>query len=107
MEEDTRIKVNVETQTFRFIPGIPMTTESVDSESLMLRATPDGYELRASYYGPYEAMEPTYIEMESLIGFFNMVSAGAPWEEYVTDPGLESNPDNWLTYIHWPIKYKE
>ena len=24
LEEDTRIKVNVETQTFRFIPGIPI-----------------------------------------------------------------------------------
>ena len=94
-------------EVFEFIAGIPMKANSVDSESLMLRATPEGYELRASYYGPYKAMEPTYTEMESLIGFLNMVSASAPWEEYITDPGLEPNPEYRLTYIHWPIKYRE
>jgi effector-binding domain-containing protein len=94
-------------EVFRFVPGIPMTTDSISDASLMLRSTPEGYELRASYYGPYEAMETTYLEMEQLIDFYNMKSAGPPWEEYITDPGNEPKAENWLTYIHWPIQYKE
>lgn len=94
-------------EIFKFIPGIPMTTDQVTDDQLMLRTTPDGYELRASYYGTYEAMEPTYNEMAALMEFYNMESADSPWEEYVTDPGSEPNAENWLTYIHWPVKYKD
>lgn len=92
---------------FKFIPGIPMSVDQVTDENLMLRSTPEGYELRAAYYGTYEAMEPTYNEMAALMDFYHMESASSPWEEYVTDPGSEPDSKNWLTYIHWPMKYKD
>ena len=25
------------------------------------------------------------------------------WEQYVTDPGTEPNPDNWVTHIFIPL----
>ena len=92
---------------FSFIPGIPVDAVNVTDEALMIRETASGKVLRTVYYGAYEEMEPAYYQMESFIDFLNLKSNGNPWEEYITDPATESNTENWLTYIYWPVTLKE
>jgi effector-binding domain-containing protein len=92
---------------FAFIPGIPVNATETMDEAYMIRQTAEGMVLRTAFLGPYDAMEPAYHQMESFIEFLNLESAGSPWEEYVTDPGMEPNPSNWLTHIYWPVQLKD
>jgi len=60
--------------------------------------------LKANHFGPYERLEESYIEIQKMIEDEGLESRHAHWEQYVTDPGDEPDPNKWQTDIYWPIK---
>lgn len=90
-------------ENFEFVPGLPTQIEDVEDDRFEVRQTPDGYAIRMSYFGNYEDMVPAYEQLYAYIDWLKVEPTGGPWEEYVTDPGDEPDPSNWLTYIYVPI----
>lgn len=60
---------------------------------------PAGKALLINFYGPYEASDKAHYAMEDYMKYHNLTSKIPVIEEYVTDPGLEPDPNKWLTKI--------
>ena len=85
--------------------GIPVVdgTES-DSEEISVNASYAGTVVKAVHMGDYAASEVTHEQIDQYIKYNGYESVGAPWEEYVTDPGLEPDTAKWVTNIYYPVK---
>jgi AraC family transcriptional regulator len=53
--------------------------------------------------GPYEGLGETYAAIERWAEANQHRVDGAPWEQYVTDPGEHPNPADWRTEVYWPL----
>jgi effector-binding domain-containing protein len=84
--------------------GIPVDREGKDEGRVKYWVVPAGNVVKASYYGPYEGTIKAHEVMGAWMAKNGKVTIGAPWEVYVTDPGVEKNPDKWLTEIYYPVK---
>jgi AraC family transcriptional regulator len=65
---------------------------------------PGGPAAIAVHRGPYEGLAATYDAIGTWIENTEHQANGGPWEIYLTDPGTEPSPANWLTQIIWPLK---
>ena len=55
------------------------------------------------HVGPYEGLKGTYDEFVPWLEE-NGHEVNVPmWEEYLTDPDVERDPEKWVTRIVWPI----
>lgn len=55
------------------------------------------------YYGAYKGTEKAHIALSRYMEQ-NKIKGDGTWiEEYLTDPGTEKNPANWLTRIYYPL----
>jgi len=55
------------------------------------------------YYGEYKGTEKAHIALSRYMAE-NKIKGDGTWiEEYLTDPGAEKNPANWLTRIYYPL----
>ncbi|MEA3443552.1 MAG: SRPBCC family protein [Bacteroidota bacterium] len=54
--------------------------------------------------GDYDNMEKSHNLLATYIYNCGFEMAGAPWEEYITDPSKETDPEKWQTRIVYPIK---
>lgn len=63
-----------------------------------------GNYLTATHFGSYERIPETYFSINEWMRINEVEVVGPPWEVYVTDPAIETNPDNWETQINLPIK---
>lgn len=57
----------------------------------------------AIHLGSYEATPATYQAIEEWMKQNNKQIIGAPWEVYITDPGVEKDTAKWQTQIYFPI----
>lgn len=55
------------------------------------------------YYGDYHELELGHDAIQNWLVKHGFELSDAPLEVYVTDPGLEPNPENWLTRIYYPV----
>jgi AraC-like DNA-binding protein len=53
--------------------------------------------------GPYETLQEAYAALESWIESNGLRPAGAPWEDYITDPAEFPDPKDWKTEVCWPV----
>jgi AraC family transcriptional regulator len=53
--------------------------------------------------GVYEGLGETHAAIERWIEANGFKVDGAPWEQYVTDPGEYPNPADWRTEVYWPL----
>jgi effector-binding domain-containing protein len=58
----------------------------------------------AHYYGDYSNMSPAYDAIKKYIADHHKIKAGAPWEVYMTDPGMEKDTSKWQTDIYFPVE---
>lgn len=58
------------------------------------------------HIGPYSSMQDSYNSIDAWFQSNNRQKAGAPWEDYVTDPGAEKDSTKWETGIYWPVAPK-
>jgi effector-binding domain-containing protein len=61
---------------------------------------PESKVVTATYYGPYDQMTSVYKTMEAYLKEHNLTRAMII-EEYVTDPTIEKDPENWETRIYF------
>ena len=59
--------------------------------------------LKAIHLGPYEKLEESYIQIQTMMENEGLESRSGHWEQYVTDPGDEPDSNKWQTDIYWPI----
>lgn len=65
-----------------------------------------GKALKVVYMGAYEKTGDAYNDLMQYMEEKGMAPAGAPWEQYVTDPGLEKDTLKWQTDIYFPVASK-
>lgn len=65
-----------------------------------------GNALKVVYMGNYEDMMPAYADIEQYMKEKNLTAAGAPWEQYISDPGVEKDTAKWQTDIYFPVMAK-
>lgn len=63
-----------------------------------------GKAIKTKHLGKYDNMQNAYTAMDEYIKQNNKQVNGAPWEVYVTDPGMEKDTTKWVTEIYFPIK---
>ena len=85
--------------------GIQMNDSlQVKSERIKLNKIDTGNVISAIHYGTYERLPETYFSINEWMRKNQVEVIGPPWEVYITDPALESNPDKWQTEICFPIQ---
>jgi AraC family transcriptional regulator len=57
----------------------------------------------AVHAGPYDTLSETHLAIDRWIEDKGYRVAGAPWEQYVTDPGDHPDPKDWRTEVYWPL----
>lgn len=57
----------------------------------------------AIHAGSYDTLPDTNAEVERWLESQGYKANGAPWEQYVTDPGEHPNPADWRTEVCWPV----
>ena len=64
---------------------------------------PGGRAVVVTHVGPYETMVDTYAQMQAWMERENLRPATGMWENYLSDPRLEPDPEQWRTRIVWPV----
>lgn len=83
--------------------GMPIEQAGMGSGTLTPRTLPATRIVRAAYFGPYEGTEAAHNQVYEYTKQKHLTITGSPWEVYITDPGTEPDPSNWLTYICYPV----
>lgn len=68
-----------------------------------IKQTYAGKALKVVLKGPYSAMPTTYAKLHAFMAARGYEAAGAPWDEYVSDPGNTPESDL-ITNIYQPVK---
>jgi AraC-like DNA-binding protein/effector-binding domain-containing protein len=76
-------------------PGV----EGVIEDSL-----PAGPAATTIHSGAYDTLSQAYAALEVWIESHGFEPAGAPWEDYITDPAEHPDPKDWKTEVLWPIR---
>lgn len=66
-------------------------------------ALPGGPAAFTVHSGPYEQLSEAHAVVQRWIEAEGLVSAGAPWESYLTDPAEHPDPKDWKTEVVFPL----
>ncbi len=58
----------------------------------------------AHYFGDYKKLPSAYDVLKKWMEENHKVKTGAPWEIYMTDPGVEKDTAKWQTDIYFPVE---
>jgi AraC family transcriptional regulator len=84
----------------RVAPGAQMPKAESDVDLITL---PGGPAAMTTHMGDYKNLHDAYAAIERWMESTRHKSAGAPWEEYVTDPGEVPDMKDWRTDVFWPL----
>lgn len=77
----------------------------IDGNSFVsFQETPQIKVVKAVYFGNYDKISEAWAVVETFIQQRQLEPAGPPWEEYITDPMIESDTTKWQTNIYYPVK---
>jgi effector-binding domain-containing protein len=94
-------------ETVAVLVGFPVAhaiTADGDVEPFEL---PGGPAVTGTHVGPYEALAQTYEQLMSWTADAGLTLAEGMWESYLSDPGVEPDPNTWRTLIVWPLDTKD
>lgn len=92
------------TQTTELLAAMPVS-EAVDLGSeFETVALPQGKAVVLNFYGSYDNLDRAHNILDNYVMLKKLETEMPYLEEYVTDPGTESNPNKWLTRVIYPIK---
>jgi len=83
------------------IPVVEMTTPV--SGRIRYKTMAGRNHVVANYYGSYDTLEDGHNAIQQWLMRYRRKLAGYPWEMFVTDPAIESDPNKWLTRIFYPV----
>ena len=90
-----------------FICGIPVASafeSSNEDEVITLMTMPAALSVKCTFLGDYAGTEAAHKSIEEYLAYANYEIAGNPWEEYITDPMMETDTSKWVTNIYYPIQ---
>ncbi len=93
-----------EGDVFDFDNAIPVANPIDVPKGFQLIKTYTGKVITAQHTGNYNTTQYTWASVENYIKENNLETNGAPWEQYISDPGSEPNPNKWITNLYWPVK---
>jgi len=64
---------------------------------------PEGRAVVAHYFGDYHGIPAAHEALGKYMAENGKEVAGPPWEEYVTDPGMEKDTTKWQTDVYYPV----
>ncbi len=83
--------------------GIPIDGEVVPTGRIQEKTMQAGNNVVADYYGSYDTLEDGHNAIQQWLMRYRRKVTGYPWEMYVTDPAIETDPNKWLTRIFYPV----
>lgn len=89
---------------FWFKAGIPVDKKGKNAGRVVYSETKATEAVKCNYYGGYNNMEACHNAIHQHISDNGKTISGAPWEVYVTDPGMEPDSTKWLTEIYYPVQ---
>ncbi len=84
----------------RVAPGAQMPAGEGNVQLITL---PGGPAAMTTHMGDYKDLHNAYAAIEQWMESEELKPAGAPWEEYVTDPGEIPDMKDWRTDVFWPL----
>jgi AraC family transcriptional regulator len=84
-------------------PAMPLAAPAAGEGEMQSGMLSGGSVALGIHGGPYEGLGETNAAVERWIEANGYTVAGAPWEQYVTDPGEHPNPAEWRTEVYWPL----
>jgi AraC family transcriptional regulator len=84
-------------------PAMPLAAPAAGEGDMHAGVLPGGAVALGIHAGPYEGLGETNAAIERWIETNGFRVAGAPWEQYVTDPGEYPDPADWRTEVYWPL----
>jgi AraC family transcriptional regulator len=84
--------------------GFPLLSPAPGDGDIEAGELQGGPVATAVHLGPYDALPQTHAAIERWIGEQGHRAKGAPWEQYLTDPGEEPDPAKWRTQVVWPLE---
>ena len=82
--------------------GFPVTGEVHAAGAVVASRLPGGRVATAVHIGPYERLSDTYTAVCDEIVSAGLHPADQMWEEYLSDPATQPDPQTWRTVVHWP-----
>jgi len=84
--------------------AIPVAEPVEPGGRVVASTLPAGRGVVAWHVGPYERLGDTHERIQAYLDEHGLTPAGACWEEYWTDPGMEPDPEKWRTRVVWPVE---
>lgn len=84
--------------------GMPVAKKVEGKGRVQASELPGGKAAMTWHIGPFETLEESYAALGRWIEANRLTSAGAYWEVYWTDPGIEPDASKWRTQVLWPVK---
>jgi effector-binding domain-containing protein len=90
---------------YQFHAAIPVNNNDITGESSGIKALSmyAGKAIKMTHKGSYRDFKKSYDVIYAYMAQNNLLRNGNPWEDFVTDPGVETEPDL-ITHIYQPIK---
>jgi effector-binding domain-containing protein len=82
--------------------GFPVTGEMHAAGNVVASRLPGGRTATAVHVGPYELLSDTYMAVCDEIVSAGLRPCDQMWEEYLSDPATQPDPQTWRTVVHWP-----
>jgi effector-binding domain-containing protein len=85
--------------------GFPVNREPVPARDVVPGTLPGCTAYQVLHRGPYDGLAAAYGELARTVEQDpDATPTGEMWEYYLTDPGTEPDPGNWLTRIVQPLR---
>ncbi len=84
--------------------ALPTATPGKSSGNIKAGKINAGNAICVHYFGNYNQSGKAHTMAHEYIATHNKTITGAPWEVYITDPGVEMDTLKWQTDVFYPIK---
>lgn len=84
--------------------GFPLLNPVHGEGKMRIGQVGGGKALHTMHKGPYDTLREAHDACRAWMEREGKMSAGAPWEVYLTDPALFPDPNDWMTELFYPVR---
>lgn len=85
---------------------LPLSAPAEPVDDMQSGSLEGGEVVKGVHYGPYEALQESYIAIESWLEKEGLTPRAANWEQYMTSPAEIPDTAQWRTDIYWPVEVR-
>ncbi|MFN8220407.1 MAG: GyrI-like domain-containing protein [Fimbriimonadales bacterium] len=83
--------------------ALPVAPTTIPAPGTELKTYPACRAVTTEHVGSYEGLAQAWMNLWSHITASKLDAVGTPWDCYVTDPGEEPDPNQWVTELYVPV----